>query len=213
MRFLSPLARSLGRRFLGRGKPKAPEFWDAQYRNGEWERLSSDHEDPRYALLSSLIRRHAAPGSAILEAGCGTGILAGHLAGSGLKYTGFDLAGSAIEEARRSRGSVGDFFVGDADREPPSRAREGGPYGTIVFNEVVYYFGDPAATVERYEPLLTKDGVFAVSIWNPERWKALVGRLEKRNPTRVALNVGAEGRKPWRISIQTPRRPPRVDLP
>ncbi len=205
MRIISPLARSLGRRFLGRGKPKTTEFWQGQYRSGCWDRLGSEHEQPRYTLLASLIRRFAPPGSAVLEAGCGTGILAGHLAGSGLRYTGFDLAGAAIDEARERRGGEGDFFVGNADACPPDRARSGGPYGAIVFNEVVYYFGDPAATMAGYEPLLAEGGVFAVSVWNPDRWSAMLRRIEKRQETRLALRVGPEGRKPWRISILAPR--------
>lgn len=54
---------------------------------------------------------------AVLDAGCGTGENAMHLAGLGLKVVGLDGARRAIAQARakaRERGSTAEFVLGDA---------------------------------------------------------------------------------------------------
>ncbi|HJQ97637.1 MAG TPA: class I SAM-dependent methyltransferase [Candidatus Polarisedimenticolaceae bacterium] len=52
-------------------------------------------------LLELLAERGVAPGSRILDAGCGTGTLALLLAGAGYEVTGVDLSSSMIERARK----------------------------------------------------------------------------------------------------------------
>jgi len=86
--------------------------WDASYLDGPapWD---VGHPQPA-------IRRLAARGAftgAVLDAGCGTGEHALHLAALGLSVLGVDVAGTAIELARakaEERGVAVEFAVADA---------------------------------------------------------------------------------------------------
>ena len=88
------------------------EPWDASYREGPppW-----DIGGPQPAL----VRVSAAGGltGAVLDAGCGTGENALHVASLGLAVLGVDVAGTAIEIARAKaaeRGVAAEFVVCDA---------------------------------------------------------------------------------------------------
>ncbi len=91
---------------------RAGEPWDASYRGGPapW-----DIEAPQAA-----IPRRAAEGAftgAVLDAGCGTGDNALHLAAMGLRVVGVDVAATAVAIAREkaaSRGLDAEFLVADA---------------------------------------------------------------------------------------------------
>jgi len=86
--------------------------WDASYQEGPapW-----DIGQPQPAI----VRIAAAPGfrSPVLDAGCGTGENALHVASLGLEVVGVDAAETALELARRSaadRGLPAEFVAADA---------------------------------------------------------------------------------------------------
>jgi len=95
----------------------AGQPWDASYRDGPapW-----DIGAPQPAVV-----RLASAGvftGAVLDAGCGTGENALHLAAQGVAVLGIDVAGSAVSIARESataRGIDAEFIVGDALRLEP----------------------------------------------------------------------------------------------
>lgn len=93
---------------------RARQPWDASYRDGPapW-----DIERPQPAVLR--LAREGAFRGAVLDAGCGTGENALHVAALGLRVLGVDVAGSAVAMAREKaarRGIDADFVVGDAMR-------------------------------------------------------------------------------------------------
>lgn len=91
---------------------RAGQPWDASYRDGlaPW-----DVGRPQPAILR--LAREGAFAGAVLDAGCGTGENALHIASLGLHVLGVDVAETALSIAREkaaSRGMDADFVVADA---------------------------------------------------------------------------------------------------
>ena len=93
-----------------------PERWDASYRDGNAaEMWDFGRPQPMIAELAAAGELRAP----LLDAGCGTGENALHLAAAGLEVTGFDWAATAIERARAKAAERGlteraAFLVADA---------------------------------------------------------------------------------------------------
>lgn len=162
-----------------------------------WERLRDVNELGRYQVVQGYIETFA-PGGAVLDLGCAQGIL--H---EGLRYgayTGLDPLAETIETARAREDDRTRFVVGDAATYVPDRE-----YDAIVFNECLYYFDDPVATIRRYRSFLAPDGVFVISLFN-RLWFSrrllrrlpAVGRLAAQ--TRVYSRQGAG----WTIGVYVP---------
>ena len=88
--------------------------WDASYVDGPapW-----DTGEPQPAIVR--LAGEGAFAGAVLDAGCGTGENALHLASVGLRVVGVDVAETALSTARRKaavRGLDADFVAGDALR-------------------------------------------------------------------------------------------------
>jgi SAM-dependent methyltransferase len=93
---------------------RAGERWDASYVDGPapW-----DIGEPQPAVLR--LAGEGAFAGAVLDAGCGTGEHALHVASLGLRVLGVDVAETALSIARKKaadRGINVDFVVGDALR-------------------------------------------------------------------------------------------------
>jgi SAM-dependent methyltransferase len=91
---------------------RARQPWDASYRDGPapW-----DIGRPQPAVLR--LAREGAFAGAVLDAGCGTGENALHVAALGLRVLGVDVAETAVALAREKaaqRGVDADFVVADA---------------------------------------------------------------------------------------------------
>jgi SAM-dependent methyltransferase len=74
-----------------------------------WSRLVGG-EKGRSTLVRDYVR--PTPGERVLDLGCGPGELLAHL--GEVDYTGVDISGEYIEQARRRYGGRGEFRVGDA---------------------------------------------------------------------------------------------------
>jgi SAM-dependent methyltransferase len=160
----------------GRGDaPASREAWEAQYRAGGWEFMRGLDEIARYAVIAAFAHR-LAPGGAVLDVGCGEGLLVDHLRPLGYRrYLGIDLSESAVAQAASRADTATGFLVADAEGEPPA-----GPWDLVVFNESVYYFRDPQATLARYEAELAPGGSFVVSTFRSRRADAVVAALLRR---------------------------------
>jgi SAM-dependent methyltransferase len=93
---------------------QAAQPWDASYRDGPapWD---IGAPQPAVVRLAST----GAFAGMVLDAGCGTGDNALHLAAQGVDVLGVDVAASAVSIARESataRGMVAEFIVADALR-------------------------------------------------------------------------------------------------
>ena len=120
----------------------------------------------------------------LLDVGCGPGTLSDYMRGPQRKvYEGVDLSTKAIDTARRLRaGSTATQLVGshagvrplkpeqfrqsDCLEFSPPLDKDGNPrkYGTIVFNEMLYYV-DHKKVLQRYQQYLAPGGIFVISVW------------------------------------------------
>jgi SAM-dependent methyltransferase len=117
-----------------------PQYYDSFYltdRNSA-RPLTSPYI-PLFRKVAELLRQQGT--RAVLEVGCGSGVLAEMLIAGGIAYEGFDFSPVAVEKAR-SRNALGRFVVGDAT-DPESYSRH---YDSIVCCEVLEHIdGDLSA--------------------------------------------------------------------
>lgn len=158
--------------------------WEQQYRGGDWEFLTAQGERPRYRALAELLDPHLAAGGggvggAVLDVGCGEGLLALALAPGGLRrYVGVDLSEAAVAAARRRLAALpAELAVADAETFDPA-----GSYRAIVFNECLYYFRQPLEVVARYRRRLEPGGLVLISMFATPRSRAIARRLTAVHP-------------------------------
>jgi len=151
LRLLRPLSR----------KPRVlpPKAWDQEYSEGKWSFLHQLAEEAHHLVIASYVNGLNRSDS-VLDVGCGEGNLTPVLRRFGYgRYVGIDTSGVAIAAAQRH-----------ADASTRFQAVPGDEYATqdrfdaIIFNETLNYFADPVRTIERFASLLTKDGVFVISL-------------------------------------------------
>jgi SAM-dependent methyltransferase len=170
----------------------AAEVWNAQYESGRWTYLGQLSELSRYSVLVGYMV-HFKPGGAILDVGCGEGVLLGRLKPHGYsRYVGVDISSRAIAEFAEQAGERQAFFVADGEHYIPTE-----PFDIIVFNEVLYLFRDPIGAVDRYAGSLRSGGLLLVSICTAyQGGPALIDRLKQAyvvlDETRVT-----HGSNPW----------------
>lgn len=194
-------ARRMRERFSAyRAVRLAPEQWDEHYRTGQWDWLGDVTELARYSVVSGYVRR-APVGAAVLDIGCGEGVLVDHVDDHVGRYVGVDLSEAAIVRARERRPGW-EYLVGDAatlDLTQPAVA-EGG-FDVIVFNECLYYFDDPLAVVQHYLPVLAPGGLIVVSMFvqtQPAKvWAALRPAVRLLDEVFVAHETG----KRWTVRL------------
>ncbi len=197
-----------GRKLLSMLKPYEPmgqgrDLLDAQYAAAEWDYLRSIGETPRFGVVSAYCRLLGSNGS-LLEIGCGEGLLLEQLDRSRFRhFTGIDISSVAIDRARKLEDERTTFARADAQTYVPDRI-----FDVIVFNEVLEYFDDPLALVQRYEPFLAKDGHLVVSMFagidtarTRRIWKRLAGVYDVVAHTRVATQRNYL----WNIKVLRPR--------
>lgn len=180
----------------GRGDaPAAKGAWDEGYRSGRWSFMRELDEAARYAVIAAFVNR-LAPGGAVLDVGCGEGLLVDALRPHGYrKYLGVDVSEAAIAQAAPRIDANTVFAAADAEGETPP-----GPWDAVVFNESVYYFRDPLATLRRYETVLAKDGAFVVSTFHSRRADAVVRALLRRYREIEATTV-TNGKGSWTVRV------------
>lgn len=123
----------------------------------QWDSMC--HHDP--AILGELLRRiEIRPGDAVLDVGCGTGVLTPHLrrlTGSSGTVTGIDLAEQMIAAARRKHGAQASFIVGDVMDLPPAEA-----FDVVVCYSAFPHFADQPGAIGHMSRLLKRGGRLAV---------------------------------------------------
>jgi SAM-dependent methyltransferase len=114
------------------------------------------------------------PGEAVLDVGCGTGVVAVTAARRGAHVIGLDLTPALLDEARRNAGLAGcshlRFDEGDAEQLP---------YPDASFDLVLSQFGHmfaprPAVAIAEMRRVLRPGGRIALATWPPEHF---VGRF------------------------------------
>lgn len=182
------------------------DLLDAQYASAYWAYLRSLPETPRFGVVAAYCHRLATGGS-VLEVGCGEGILLDHLDRNRFaSYTGVDISAVAIDRARRLGNDRTSFVCASAEEYVPEHAHQ-----VISFTEVMEYFDDPVAVIQRYEPFLAEGGHFIVSMFagaHTARTRRIWSRLGARYETIARAKVSTEPDHTWHVRVlQPPQRP------
>lgn len=160
----------------GKGDSPIPKtLWEEQYESGHWNFLTTINELGRFSVVVGYLRE-LTPDGAVLDVGCGEGLLYSRMQPRCARYLGLDISSAAI--ARAATVGAGPFLCADAERYEPTDT-----YDVIVFNESLYYFNDPVGTVVRYAGSLRPNGIIIVSTFRPSRRARAILRALKRKFT------------------------------
>jgi SAM-dependent methyltransferase len=130
--------------------------WDA--------RADTFDTEPDHGLRSPAVRaawaarmREWVPdeGSAVLDAGCGTGSLSALLAARGCRVTGVDLSANMVAAARRKlAGLAAEVLQGDAAAPPVAGRR----FDVVLVRHLLWTLPDPVAALRNWVRLLRPGG-------------------------------------------------------
>jgi len=173
------------------GLLQSAQTWEAQYAAGRWDFLAQLSELARFSVLAGYIW-HLKPGGAVLDTGCGQGVLLSRLPRSAYsRYVGIDVSGSAIAVAQAQQNDRSSFLVADCEDYSPAER-----FDVIVFNEVLCCLRDPLRTVERYTHSLDAGGLLLVSMCTAARGSAtILWQLKRAYATVDEVRVAHTGRK------------------
>ena len=195
-RRLYSLAYKLLLKRVGFGNPVAPRIWDAQYKVGTWDFLSSNEELDHYSTIVAMVRQ-SGTNLTLLDVGCGYGRLLDLLpVGSFKKYTGVDVSTIAIERARSLQIGNAVFTVGDFQSWSGTDS-----FDLIIFNESLYYAARPVETARRFSKWLVPGGKLIVSLVEYGNhdviWRKLGDHFQVCAETTVRNEIGNR----WKIKV------------
>lgn len=171
--------------------------WDREYGKGQCDHYGDLRELARYSALIGYIRA-AVERPAILDIGCGTGVLRERLPDDDVgRYVGIDPSSVAIDQAR-ARGCVRSTF--DVATTP---AADLGPFDVVVCNEVLYYVDDLPLLLQRIRELLKPEGCLVTSILRHPGDAALQRALDERFERRDSVEIRSDGAggHAWRVGM------------
>jgi len=143
----------------GYGRPVPKSTWDAQYKDGVWDRVYSVHEVAHYMVAVGYVQ-HLLKSPKVLDAGCGPGYLLQLLNAFSLEtYLGIDLSSEAVEKAKSRGIKNARFKVADFEQWTPEEN-----FDVVIFNESLSYARRPVDVLVRYAGLLDEDGFLIVSL-------------------------------------------------
>ena len=174
------------------------ETWEAQYATGEWTYLRRLEELARYSVIIGYIQL-LKPNSAILDVGCGEGILFHRIRPYGYsRYVGVDVSSVAISGLASEQNAQTSFIVADAEAYVPQEQ-----FDVIVFNEVLYYFHNPLEAIGRYTQALRGGGVVVVSTYTGYTKAMAILRQMKAMLSLLDEVRVVHGPTSWRCSVFT----------
>ncbi len=184
------------------GLLQSAQTWEAQYAAGRWDFLGQLSELGRFSILAGYIC-HLKPGGAVLDTGCGQGVLLHRLPSSCYsKYVGIDVSDSAICVAQKQQNERSTFLAADCEEYSPPEH-----FDVIVFNEVLCCLRDPLRTVARYARSLNPGGLLLVSMCTAARGSATIfWRLKRTYALVDEVRIVHSGRKvSWVCTALRPR--------
>lgn len=104
-------------------------------------------------------------GKRVLDAGCGSGVLAAELLRRGARVTGFDASGPMVAIARERLGPTADLFV--ADLNEPLDELATASFDVVVASLAMHYVEDWQRPLSEFSRVLVADGVVAISTHHP----------------------------------------------
>src|SRR5215204_6233634 len=115
-------------------RPRVHTSWDPiadWYVGWVGEGGSKHHRNVAIPAVLELLQPR--PDEAVLDIGCGPGVLAPFIAEAGARYTGIDASEKLIHYARQRHGSAGRFITGDARRLAAVRGLQPAAFDAAVF--------------------------------------------------------------------------------
>jgi SAM-dependent methyltransferase len=151
--------------------------WPAKY--GPGGRLAG-----RLSQLARVVGELAPPGGELLDLGCGSGELARHLAASGYRVTGCDIAPTMLSQAAKADVRCAVRWV---RLEPCWQALPfaDGSLDAVVSASVLEYVPDPGAVLAECARVLRPGGVLVCTVpdvTHPVRWLEWPLRLAASTP-------------------------------
>ena len=139
----------------------AAEWWDP---HGPMQPLHMMNP-PRAAWVAERVRRRLGAGVAVLDVGCGAGLLAEALAREGFAVTGLDAGAEVIAAARaHAEGQGLDLTYRQGTAE--ALAAEGAKFPVVTALEIIEHVTDPAAFLVSLKALLAPGGLLFLSTLN-----------------------------------------------
>lgn len=140
--------------------PVSSETWETQYQTGKWKYMEQLSEFPRYSTIIGYIA-FLKLGGAILDVGCGEGILFERYRPYGYsKYLGIDISQVALAKLTQKQDENTSFVKADVETYEPTE-----DFDVIIFNETLYYFHEPLKVFKRYTRALKEDGIIIVETY------------------------------------------------
>jgi 2-polyprenyl-3-methyl-5-hydroxy-6-metoxy-1,4-benzoquinol methylase len=161
--------------------PKPVAAWEAQYGGHAWDYMMKLDESARYAAIINYMS-FLKPGGTVLDVGCGQGVLFERSRPFGWShYVGIDISAAAIsqlnERMQKDGASHQTFIAANGETFQP----DAGTFDLIIFNESLYYFNDPAETVQRYAAGLKPGGLIIMSTYlDSRRARAVLKQVKHR---------------------------------
>lgn len=184
-----------------RADARTGEDWNRQYSKGSWDFLEDMSQRAHLSVIAGYAL--AVKPKSILDIGCGQGALEEHL--KGVSYTrlvGIDLSDVAVDKAIRQHGdSRTEFRVADAREFCPDRT-----FDLMIFNECLYYLGDPQQVIERYFRFLAPGGRLIISMYVTPKGRVAWDSVHRAAIPEDATSVRSRmvGRT-WTVELLAPR--------
>ena len=139
----------------------------------------------------------AGPGTALLDVGCGPGVVIAAALARGARPTGVNIAPGMVAEARRRHPGV-PLVEADVIDLPFVN----GAFGAAVGNFVLNHLPEPGRAIAELRRVLAPGGRVALSLWGPPertRWLGIVGEALAEVGVRAPASV-EEGPPPDRFA-------------
>lgn len=169
-------------------------LWGARAR--DWANQQEIHVLPAYVTI---MERFVKPGSAVLDAGCGSGIAAQIAAGMGASVYGIDAAESMIAIARE-RVPEGDFRTGDLEDLPYPNAQ----FDLVTGFNAFQYAGNPIRALAEARRVSKPDARIVILTWGPPENMPAASLVKSLGPLLPPPPPGAPG--PFALSDETALR-------
>ena len=151
---------------------------------GDWLGLSSAGQRPRYEAIVNLIFSECDKDAALLDIGCGSGVLNSYVnnaRGATGSYCGVESSPEAVIAAQDSGVNV--IHVGAEHFETTEK------WDCIILSEMLYYCKDPIALLRKMTGFLAPRGVILITIYHrPDKPRFLRRILRIINESRPSTN-------------------------
>jgi hypothetical protein len=174
--------------------------WNREDRTGGWDWLGGLDELAHYvAMLGGYARPHLPAGSALIDVGCGEGLLLPQVFDHTRRQDSID-GPAAVELALGHRRSTVDFRVIDMNDFVPDEL-----LNTVVFCESIYDLNPLGTKLRRYLDALTPEGVLLVSVQTRHQHDYLWRELDRLCETLDSVHVTNSRGTVWNVRAMQPR--------